>query len=82
MAQTLPQSQERVCILRAQRRTEEKIMARLRRSEIELLWGQFEDLIEHGKNKDSKTKLVLMKRLYQLLAKTMVKKKTKSPSSK
>jgi hypothetical protein len=32
-------------------------VARLRKSEIELLWVQLEELIEHGKNKDAKTKL-------------------------
>jgi hypothetical protein len=41
--------------------------------EIELLWSQFEDLIEHGKNKDAKTKLELLQRIYQLLAKTLPK---------
>ena len=46
-------------------------MARLRKSEIEFLWVQLEELIEHGKNKDAKMKLGLMQRIYQLLAKTM-----------
>jgi hypothetical protein len=46
-------------------------VARLRKSEIEFLWVQLEELIEHGKNKDAKTKLGLMQRVYQLLAKTM-----------
>jgi hypothetical protein len=41
--------------------------------EIELPWSQFEDLIEHGKNKDAKTKLELLQRIYQLLAKTLPK---------
>ena len=44
---------------------------RLRKSEIEFLWVQLEELIEHGKNKDAKTRLELMQRIYQLLAKTM-----------
>lgn len=48
-------------------------VARLRKSEIELLWVQLEELIEHGKNKDAKTKLELMQRVCQLLAKTMPK---------
>jgi len=50
-------------------------LARLRKSEIELLWVQLDELIEHGKNKDAKTKLQLMQRVYQLLAKTMPAKK-------
>lgn len=48
---------------------------RLRKSEIEFLWVQLEELIEHGKNKDAKTRLELMQRIYQLLAKTMPKTK-------
>jgi hypothetical protein len=48
---------------------------RLRKSEIELLWVQLEELIEHGKNKNAKTKLQLMQRVYRLLAKTMPKNK-------
>jgi hypothetical protein len=48
---------------------------RLRKSEIEFLWVQIEELIEHGKNKDAKTKIELMQRMYQLLAKTMPKAK-------
>jgi hypothetical protein len=50
-------------------------VARLRKSEIELLWVQLEELIERGKNKDAKTKLQLMQRVYRLLAKTMPKNK-------
>jgi hypothetical protein len=46
-------------------------VARLRKSEIEFLWVQLEELIEHGKSRDTKTKLGLMQRVYQLLAKTM-----------
>ena len=48
-------------------------MARLRKSEIEFLWFQLEDVIEHGKNKNAKTKLELIRRIYQFLAKTMPK---------
>ena len=50
------------------------IVARLRKSEINFLWLQLEDVIEHGKNKDTKTRLELMRRIYQFLAKTMPKK--------
>ena len=49
-------------------------MARLRKSEIEFLWIQLEEAIEHGKkNNDAKTKLELLQRIYQFLAKTMPK---------
>jgi hypothetical protein len=51
------------------------IVARLRKSEINFLWLQLGDVIEHGKNKDAKTKLELMRRIYQFLAKTMPKDK-------
>jgi hypothetical protein len=51
-------------------------VARLRKSEIEFLWVQLEELIEDGKNKDAKTKLGLMQRVYQLLAKTIPTNKT------
>jgi hypothetical protein len=51
------------------------IVARLRKSEINFLWLQLGDVIEHGKNKDAKTKLELMRRIYQFLAKTMPKNK-------
>jgi hypothetical protein len=50
-------------------------VATLRKSEIEFLWVQLEELIEHGKNKDAKTKLQTLQRVYQLLAKTMPKNK-------
>jgi hypothetical protein len=50
-------------------------VARLRKSEIELLWVQLEELMEHGKNRDAKTKLELMQKVYELLAKTMPKNK-------
>jgi hypothetical protein len=48
-------------------------VARLRKSEIDLLWIQLQDVIEHGKNKDAKTKLELLQRIYQFLAKTLAK---------
>ena len=76
MAQTLPQAEEIARFKESSRATRESvIMAKLRRSEIEFLWDQFEDLIEDGKNEDANTKLELMKRVYQLLAKTMSKEK-------
>jgi hypothetical protein len=49
-------------------------VAQLRKSDIEFLWIQLEEAIEHGKNKEAKTKLELLQRIYQLLAKTMRKK--------
>ena len=48
-------------------------VARLRKSEIDFLWIQLRDVIEHGKNKDAKTRLELMRRIYRFLAKTMPK---------
>jgi hypothetical protein len=48
---------------------------RRRRSQIEFVWIQLEELIEHGKNKNTKTKLELMQRIYELLAKTQPKTK-------
>jgi hypothetical protein len=48
---------------------------RLRKSDIEFLWTQLEDVIEHGKNKDAKTRLKLLQRIYQLAAKTRLKNK-------
>ena len=50
-----------------------RIYERRRKSEIEFLWVQLEELIKRGKNKDAKTKLRLMQRIYQFLAKTMPK---------
>jgi 2,3-bisphosphoglycerate-independent phosphoglycerate mutase len=50
-------------------------VARLRKSEIDFLWIQLEDVIEHGKNKDAKTKLELLERIHQFLTKAMPKKK-------
>jgi hypothetical protein len=52
-------------------------LAQLRPSEIDFLWDQLQDVIEHGKNKDTKTKLKLMQRIYRRLAKTMPKKKSR-----
>jgi hypothetical protein len=54
--------------------TGEYNVAKLRRAEIEFLWVQFEDIIQRAKNKDAKTKLKLLQRLYQLLDKTLPKK--------
>ena len=53
-------------------------MARLRKSEIEFLWIQLEDVIEHGKNKNAKTKLELLQRIYQFLPNVMPKKQKRS----
>jgi hypothetical protein len=61
------------------RQNETTRMAVLRKSEIELLWVQFEELIAAGKHKDAKTRLQLLQRMYQTLAKTMPKNK---PSKK
>jgi ribosomal protein S15P/S13E len=52
-------------------------MVQLRPSEIEFLWEQLQDVIEHGKDKDAKRKLALMQRIYRRLAKTMPKKKAR-----
>ena len=48
---------------------------RLRKSDIDFLWTQLKVLIEHGQNKDAKTRLELLQRIYQLLAKTRRKNK-------
>jgi len=48
---------------------------RLRKSDIEFLWIQLEEVIKHGKNKNAKTKLELLQRIYHLLAKTRRKNK-------
>src|SRR4030095_11369040 len=55
-------------------------VAQLRKSEIEFLWIQLEDVIERGKNKNAKTKLELLQRIYQFLAKVMPKNKPKRSS--
>jgi hypothetical protein len=57
-----------------------RIYERLSNSEIEFLWIQLKDVIEHGKNKDAKTKLELLQRVYQFLAKTMPKNKQQKRS--
>ena len=57
-------------------------MAQLRTAEIEFLWVQLEDLVQRGKNKDGKTKLELLQRLYRLLDKAIPKKtQPKKPAS-
>ena len=48
---------------------------RTSKSEIEFLWSQFGDMIEHGKNEDEKTKLELLERIYQFLVTTIPKNK-------
>ena len=58
-----------------------RIYERLRNSDIEFLWIQLEDVIEHGKEKDAKTKFELLQRVYQFLAKTMPKNKQKKRSA-
>jgi hypothetical protein len=63
----------RLCV--AWRVDKSRIYRRHRRSQIEFLWIQLEDVIEHGKNKNIKTKLELMQRIYRLLAKTQPKTK-------
>jgi hypothetical protein len=49
---------------------------RLRKSNIEFLWTQLEDVIEHGKNKEAKTRLKLLQRINELLAKTRQEEQT------
>jgi hypothetical protein len=49
------------------------IYDRSRKSEIEFFWIQVEDVIEHGKNKDAKTRLELLNRIYRFLANTLPK---------
>jgi hypothetical protein len=48
-----------------------KAYKRRRKSDIEFLWIQIEVAVERGKNKDTKTKLALLHRLYQFLAKAL-----------
>jgi hypothetical protein len=50
-----------------------RIYERSRKSEIEFFWIQVEDVIEHGKNKDAKTRLELLNRIYRFLANTLPK---------
>jgi hypothetical protein len=66
-------NRHRLCVIRRVDRA--RTYKRLRKSDIEFLWIQLEEVIEHGKNKDAKTKLELLERIYQLLAKTMRKNK-------
>jgi hypothetical protein len=66
-------NRHRLCVNR--RVAKGRSYKRLRKSNIEFLWTQLEDVIEHGKNKDAKTKLELLQRIYQLLAKTRRKNK-------
>ncbi len=49
--------------------------------DIEFLWIQLEDVIEHGKEKNAKTKVELLQRIYQFLAKTMPKNKQQKKRS-
>jgi hypothetical protein len=61
------------CFCKTWSAEEEYKVARLRKSEIDFLWIQLGDVIEHGKNKDAKTRLKLMQRIYRFLAKTLPK---------
>src|SRR5262249_31521920 len=47
------------------KRMDNRTYERTSKCEIEFLWSQFEDMIEHGKNEDEKTKLELLERIYQ-----------------
>jgi hypothetical protein len=53
---------------------ENTTVAKIRNADIEFLWVQLEDVVQRGKNKDGKTKLELLERLYRLLDKTIPKK--------
>jgi hypothetical protein len=66
------ENRHRLCL---DRRVPKARTERIRKSDIEFLWIQLEEVIEHGKNKDAKTKLELLQRIYQVLAKTMRKNK-------
>jgi hypothetical protein len=66
-------NRHRLCVNR--RVAKGRTYKRLRKSDIEFLWTQLEDVIEHGKNKDAKTRLKLLQRIYQLAAKTRQKNK-------
>jgi len=57
------------------KRMDNRNYERTSKSEIEFLWSQFEDMIEHGKNEDEKTKLELLERIYQFLVTTLPKNK-------
>jgi 2,3-bisphosphoglycerate-independent phosphoglycerate mutase len=52
-----------------------KIYERRDKFDIEFLWIQLEEVIEHGNEKDAKTKFELLQRIDQFLAKTMPKNK-------
>jgi len=57
------------------KRMDNRTYERTSKSEIEFLWSQFGDMIEHGKNEDEKTKLELLERIYQFLVTTIPKNK-------
>jgi len=52
-----------------------KIYERRDKFDIEFLWIQLGEVIEHGNEKDAKTKFELLQRIDQFLAKTMPKNK-------
>jgi hypothetical protein len=58
-----------------------RIYERHGKFDIEFLWIQLEEVIEHGKERDAKTKFELLQRVYQFLAKTMPKNKQKKKRS-
>jgi hypothetical protein len=58
-----------------------KICERRDKFDIEFLWIQLEEVIEHGNEKDAKTKFELLQRIYQFLAKTMPKNKQEKKRS-
>ena len=58
-----------------------KIYERRDKFDIEFLWIQLEEVIEHGNEKDAKTKFELLQRIYQFLAKTMPKNKQEKKRS-
>ena len=58
-----------------------KIYKRRDKFGIEFLWIQLEEVIEHAKEKDAKTKFELLQRIYQFLAKTMPKNKQEKKRS-
>jgi 2,3-bisphosphoglycerate-independent phosphoglycerate mutase len=58
-----------------------KIYERRDKFDIEFLWIQLEEVIEHGNEKDAKTKFELLQRIDQFLAKTMPKNKQEKKRS-
>ena len=58
-----------------------KIYERRDKFDIEFLWIQLEEVIEHGNEKDAKTKFELLARINQFLAKTMPKNKQEKKRS-